>query len=146
MSSGSIPMFQRINHVGVIVGDLEEARRWLGEVFGLPLRRTADLPAGRIHGEFYGCGDVDIEVITIGDPEVRQRRLGNARARIEHIAVEVSDLGAVLNRLAELGVRTTTPEPQRVGNNLVAWTVEETTGGISYQLIEPVVRGASASP
>ncbi len=80
VSSGSIPMFQRINHVGVIVGDLEEARRWLGEVFGLPLRRTADLPAGRIHGEFYGCGDVDIEVITIGDPEVRQRRLGNARA------------------------------------------------------------------
>jgi len=38
VSSGSIPMFQRINHVGVIVGDLEEARRWLGEVFGLPLR------------------------------------------------------------------------------------------------------------
>ncbi len=136
MASTPSPMFQRIDHVGVIVGDLGEARRWLGEVFGLPLERTVDLADGQIHGEFFGCGGVNIEVISIGDPAVRQRRLGNARARIEHIAVEVTDLRAALRRLEAVGAKTTTPEPQRIGNNLVAWTAEETTGGISYQLIE----------
>jgi hypothetical protein len=58
------------------------------------------------------------------------------RARIEHIAVEIDDLGVAMARLATLGVRTTAPEPRRVGNTLNVWTVEETTGGISYQLIE----------
>jgi len=130
-------MFRRVNHIGIVVNDLAEVRRWLTEVFGLSLRRTVDLAEGRIHGEFYPCGDIDIEVIEIGDPETRRRRLGDGRqARIEHIAVEVDNLGASLSQLASLGVRTTTAEPQRIGNSLHAWTVEQTTGGISFQLIE----------
>ena len=147
MTPVSRSMFRRIDHVGVIVDDLEEARRWLAEVFGLPLRRSVDVPEGRIRGEFYGCGDVDIEVLEIGDPEVRRRRLGeSARARIEHIAVEVDSLGAALSRLAPLGVRTTTPEPRRSGNTLNLWTVEETTGGISYQLIERTPEPSAGTP
>jgi len=130
------PTFRRINHIGVIVDDLTEAQRWLAEVFGLPLRRTVDLTEGKIHGEFYGCGEVDIELVQIGDPEARRQRLRGARIRIEHIAVEVDDIAATLSRLAALGVRTTTPEPRRTGNVLSAWTVEETTGGISYQLMQ----------
>ena len=133
------PMMRRIDHVGVIVNDLAEARRWLAEVFGLPLRRTVELTDGRIRGEFYSCGDVDIEVLEIGDPEMRSRRLGDGKqARIEHIAVEVDDLGKTLARLAVHGVRTTSPEPRRTGNRLNVWTVEETTGGISYQLFQQI--------
>ncbi len=131
------PMFRRVDHIGVVVDDLPEARRWLADVFGLPLRRSVDLPEGRIRGEFYACGGTDIELIEIGDPELRRQRLGNGRrARIEHIAVEVDDLGAALATLASRGVRTTSAEPRRIGNTLNAWTREETTGGISYQLIE----------
>ena len=131
------PMFRRIDHVGVIVNDLAEARRWLVEIFGLPLRRTVELSDGRIRGEFYACGEVDIEVLEIGDPEMRSRRLGNGKeARIEHIAVEVDDLGKALTRLAVHGVRTTSPEPRRTGDRLNMWTDEDTTGGISYQLIQ----------
>ncbi len=144
MKPASSPMFRRVNHIGIVVNDLAEVRRWLREVFGLSMSRTVDLAEGRIHGEFYPCGDIDIEVIEIGDPEVRRRRLGDGRqARIEHIAVEVDDLGASLSRLTSLGVRTTTPEPRRIGNSLHAWTVEETTGGIAFQLIEQSPRSAT---
>jgi len=129
-------MVKRIDHIGVVVDNLAEARRWLTEVFGLPLRRSVELSEGRIRGEFYACGDVDIEVLEIGDPEARRRRLGTGNARIEHIAVEVDNLNTALARLASFGVRTTSPEPRRVGNRLNMWTVEETSGGISYQLIE----------
>ncbi len=137
MTPVSRALFRRIDHIGVVVADLADARRWLTEVFGLPLRRTVDLPDARIRGEFYACGDVDIEVLEIGDPETRRRRLGDGtRARIEHIAVEVDDLGASLAHLASRGVRTTAAEPRRVGDTLNVWTVDETTGGISYQLIQ----------
>jgi methylmalonyl-CoA/ethylmalonyl-CoA epimerase len=137
------PMFSRVNHLGVIVANLAEARRWLTEVFGLTLSRSVDLPDSRIHAEFYACGGIDIELIEVGDPEQRRRRLGGARqARLEHIAVEVDNLRAALARLAALGVETTGPEPRRVGNTLNAWTVEETTGGISYQLIERIAPSA----
>jgi len=143
----SSPLFRRVNHIGVIVADLGEARRWLAEVFGLSLSRSVELPEAKIHGEFYPCGDIDIEIIEIGDPEGRRRRLGEGnRARIEHIAVEVDDLRAALARLAALGVRTTTPEPRRIGNNLNIWTDEATTGGISYQLIAKAPGDAPGGP
>jgi methylmalonyl-CoA/ethylmalonyl-CoA epimerase len=130
-------MFKRVDHIGVIVADLEEARRWLGEAFGLPLDRQLNFPDRGIRAAFYRCGGVDIEVIEISDPEARRERLGEgARARIEHIAVEVENLKTTLARLAALGVRTNAPEPRRIGDSLHMWTVAESTGGVSYQLIE----------
>jgi methylmalonyl-CoA/ethylmalonyl-CoA epimerase len=130
-------MFRRVDHVGVVVKDIGEARRWLGEIFGLPQRRSLAFPDRQVRAEFYGCGTVDVEVIELGDPEARRLRLGEGvQARIDHIAVEVEDLHATLTALAALGVRTTLPEPRRTNDGLSAWTVAETTGGISYQLIE----------
>ncbi len=133
------PMLKRVDHIGIVVDGLADARQWLTEALGLPLSRTVDVPDGQIRGEFYACGNVDIEVLEIGDPETRRRRLGDGkRARIEHIAVEVEDLRAALAHLASLGARTTSADPRRIGNSLNVWTVEETTGGISYQLIQRV--------
>jgi|GEM_PF-1227590 len=130
-------MFRRIDHIGVVVANITEARRWLADVFGLSLDRTLEVPEGRIQAAFYTCGAVDIELLEIGDPEVRRQRLGtDARARIEHIAVEVEDLQAALAMLAPLGVKTTQAAPRRIGDTLNVWTVAETTGGIAYQLIE----------
>ena len=147
MAPPTRPMFRRLNHIGVVVADLAEARKWLTEVFGLPLSRSVDLPDARIHGEFYTCGDVDIELLEIGDPEARRKRLGvGARARIEHIAVEVENLGAALAQLTPRGVRTTAPDPRRIGNTLNVWTAEETTGGVSYQLIERISSAPSEAP
>src|ERR1700737_4872051 len=106
-------MFRRVDHIGVIVADLKEAGRWLGEAFGLPLDRALEFPDRGIRAAFYRCGDVDIEVIEISDPEARRQRLGDGeRARIEHIAVEVENLQTTLARLAALGVRTNAPEPR----------------------------------
>lgn len=137
MSGVHRSLFRRVDHIGVVVANLAEAERWLGEVFGLPLDRTLEVPEGRIQAVFYKCGDIDIELLEIGDAEARRRRLGTeAKARIEHIAVEVDDLQSALSALAPLGVRTTQPAPRRIGNTLSVWTVAETTGGVSYQLIE----------
>ena len=130
-------MFRRVDHIGIVVADLQEAGRWLGETFGLPLQRTLEFPARGIRAAFYRCGDVDIEVIEITHPEARRQRLGEGeRARIEHIAVEVGDLQTALARLAALGVRTNAAEPRRIGDSLHMWTVADSTGGVSYQLIE----------
>lgn len=143
-------MFKRVDHIGVVVADLQEAGQWLGEAFGLPLQRTLEFPDRGIRAAFYRCGDVDIEVIEITDPEARRQRLGEGhRARIEHIAVEVGDLQTTLARLAALGVRTNDPEPRRIGDSLHTWTVADSTGGVSYQLIERGVasrRGTAGGP
>jgi methylmalonyl-CoA/ethylmalonyl-CoA epimerase len=129
-------MLKRINHVGVVVDDLEEGQRFLEGVLGLSLQRTAELEDQGLKAAFYRCGEVDIELIEISEPDGRKRRLGANRARIEHIAFEVDNLEQTLDLLGRSGVRPNAAEPLKVGDNLNVWTQPETCDGVMYQLIQ----------
>jgi methylmalonyl-CoA/ethylmalonyl-CoA epimerase len=134
-------VLKRIDHVGVIVDDLAQAKRFLADM-GLRFDRDLEIP-GRLRAAFYACGDTQIEVIEVDEPAERARRLGDGTARVEHIAFEVDGLPATLEALRRLGVETTTAEPMAVGANLNFWTTPESCDGVQYQLIE---KGAAAKP
>jgi methylmalonyl-CoA/ethylmalonyl-CoA epimerase len=127
-------MLKRLDHVGVIVDDLEEASRFLTGM-GMQHDRDLEIP-GRLKASFYSCGDAKVEVIEISEPAERTQRLGSEKARIEHIAIEVDDLATTVQALEGLGVRTQTTDPIRVGPNINFWTVAETCDGVVYQLLQ----------
>ena len=127
-------MLSRVHHIGVVVDDLADAERLLRDVLGLTLARSLDIPGRPDRSRFYRCADVDIEVIEVLEPEARARRLGDARARIEHIAFEVADLGATSAQLGSYGV--TVGEPLRLGTTLNVWTDPETSNGLLIQLVQ----------
>ena len=56
-------MLKRIDHVGVIVDDLEQARAFLTEM-GMRFDRDLVIP-GRLRAAFYQCGETQIEVIEV---------------------------------------------------------------------------------
>lgn len=132
-------VLKRIDHVGLIVDNLDEAKRFLSEL-GLRFDRDLQIP-DRLRAAFYACGETQLEVIEIDDPAERAQRLGEATARIEHVAFEVDSLATTLEALRGLGVETTTSDPLAVGANLNFWTKPETCDGVQYQLIE---KGAAA--
>jgi methylmalonyl-CoA/ethylmalonyl-CoA epimerase len=127
---------KRIDHVGIVVDDLECVGRFLVETLGLELTRRSDDVATGARTEFYRCGDGSIELIELADPEARARRLGSDRARVEHVAIEVEDIGATGAGLADRGIRTTTREPRRTGPNRSLFTEPETTGGFVLQFLQ----------
>jgi methylmalonyl-CoA/ethylmalonyl-CoA epimerase len=127
-------MLKRLDHVGVIVDDLQEASRFLSGM-GMQHNRDLEIP-GRLKASFYTCGDAQVEVIEISEPAERAKRLGSEKARIEHIAIEVDDLTTTLQALDGLGVKTQTPDPIRIGTNLNFWTVADTCDGVVYQLVQ----------
>lgn len=127
-------MLKRIDHIGVIVDNLGDAQAFLDSM-GLELDRDVNMP-GRLRGAFYRCGDAHIEVIEIDEPNERAQRLGSDKARVEHIAIEVDNLQRTLEALSGLGVKPQQADPIKVGANLNAWTIAETSDGVVYQLIE----------
>ena len=124
---------RRIDHIGVVVDNLPEARAFL-TVLGMTLDHGFDL--GRVEAAFYRCGDVMIEVIECRTPEERERRLGTAKARIEHIAIQVDDLAATVDEFASLGIEMTKPEPVRQDDIQSYWTNPDTSDGVMYQFFE----------
>jgi methylmalonyl-CoA/ethylmalonyl-CoA epimerase len=125
---------KRIDHVGVIVANLDRAAALLQEGFGLSSVRQVD--RDDLKSSFFRCGGAEIELIEILDPEMRKKRLGEGReATVEHIALEVENLSDVLAALANLGVKTTGP-PQVSDVWTTVWTEAGTSGGVMYQFVE----------
>jgi catechol 2,3-dioxygenase-like lactoylglutathione lyase family enzyme len=126
--------FEGIDHVGVVVADLDRARRLLEEGFGMECVREIHKP--ELNAAFFNCGNANVELFEILDPGMRSRRLGSAReARVEHIAIAVDDLDGLLGLLGRLGIETTGP-PEASPANTSVWTQAETSGGVMYQFLE----------
>ena len=124
----------RVDHIGIVVDNIEEAKALLGQGFGLEAGPTVERED--LCTAFFTCGDVSIEVIEIVDLEARRSRLGeHQRARIEHIAIEVDDLNATRRALEALGVQPKAP-PRLSGSRLTFWTEPESSDGVMYQFVE----------
>jgi methylmalonyl-CoA/ethylmalonyl-CoA epimerase len=124
---------KRIDHVGVIVANLERAQALVQEGLGLQPFRHVD--RDELKATFFQCGGADVELIEITDPEMRKQRLGEDEARVEHIAFEVESLKDILAALATLGIKTT-GEPQVSAAYSTVWTQPGTSGGIMFQFLE----------
>jgi len=127
-------MKPRVHHVGVVVASLERTGAFVRDVMGLDLAlEPPPLPDG-VMTAFYSTEGARVELIEIPDAQARAKRLGDNDARVEHIALEVDDVHAWMDRLRAQGVRFTTDEPVRVRENEAVWTLPETSAGIVWQL------------
>lgn len=127
---------KRLDHIGIIVDDLNEAKGFMEQSLGLTESHRVQSPD--LEGLFLKCGDIFVEVIEVRNPEMRKTRLGEGqRARIEHLAFEVEDLGQTQALLEGLGVQLTAP-PRISGGYLTFWTKAETGDGVMYQFMQRV--------
>jgi catechol 2,3-dioxygenase-like lactoylglutathione lyase family enzyme len=134
----------RLDHVGVVVADLAQAKGMLEEVLGLPCRSEAVLAEKGLRIAFFEAGDADIELVEVRDPAARRERLGDATARIEHLALRVDDLEEAASRVEGDGVRLAggvgagaPPEPFQNAGARSLFTRPETSAGIVLQLLQP---------
>jgi predicted enzyme related to lactoylglutathione lyase len=108
-----------IDHVAVLVADLDEAKRFYADVLGWALEREAHMD------------EVGLDAAFFRPPE------GGAMVELVHLtaAVLAEDLEGTVAALAEQGVETTTGIVE-VGGRRTAFTRPETSGGVVYQLLE----------
>lgn len=110
---------KRFDHVGIVVNDLQTARRLLENGFGLTAIR--DIKRPNLSATFFKCGDVSIELIEVHDPLERSQRLGPGEtARIEHVAFEVDSLNDAIAGLEKLGIKAAAP--RATPENVSSWT------------------------
>jgi catechol 2,3-dioxygenase-like lactoylglutathione lyase family enzyme len=132
----------RFDHIGVIVGDLDAARTFARDVLGLgePVGEFRADEFG-LSGEFFDLETGRLEMFRFDEPG--ERLPPDGTPRIDHIAVEVDDLDAEVERLSAHGVEFTGPldpapvdSPVELRGKRHLWTRPETSGGVMFQLIE----------
>jgi len=127
----------RVNHLGVLVDDLDAAVAGFRDLLGLPLEKT-EVFEDALDIAFLPCGDTQVELI-------RPREEGDEAAAwlrkhgpgIQHVAFEVDDLEGSLAELRERGVETIgeAPRPGADGT-VIAFLDPRRFGGILVELCQ----------
>ena len=142
---------QRINHVAIVVDDIDSALGFWRDGLGLEVTHVEDVPSQESIVAFLPTGDSEVELVKPTSPDGSVARFLSRRGPgIHHICFEVDDLLGFLDRLQELGVRLVNTEPVvGTGGKLIAFIHPESTQGVLvelYQLTrnEPEIRLARA--
>ena len=97
---------KKIDHVGVAVPSLAEAKPFYAEGLGLKLLAEEEVAEQRVRVAMFQCGESRIELLEPTSPESPIAKfLEKKGSGIHHIAVEVKDVEAELNALQAQGVK-----------------------------------------
>lgn len=130
-------MFDRLDHIGIVVADLEEALATYQEQLGFTLLERVAIPEQMVEAAFLDGRNSTIELITPTDAESGTAKfLRNRGEGTHHVCYEVADLAAALAELKAQGVRLIDESPRRGVHGLVAFIHPKATHGTMIELLQ----------
>jgi methylmalonyl-CoA/ethylmalonyl-CoA epimerase len=130
---------RRVNHLGILVEDLDGAVRSFTENLGLSLDHV-ERYGEELDIAFLPCGETLVELIKpLTNEGWNAKYLEEQGPSIQHVAFEVEDLEAALEDLKERGVDTMGDAPMPgAGGMRIAFMDPRAFGGILVELCEPI--------
>lgn len=129
----------RVDHVGVLVRDLEAAAKAWTSRFRADVARRVEAPALGISAVFLFTSGTSVELYTLHDAAALERSLGARRARLDHIALRLPSAdGPVLTgcRLRGPGRPDPIESPVVIGGDSNVW-IDPRDIGVVLQIITP---------
>ncbi|MCK6458971.1 MAG: VOC family protein [Planctomycetes bacterium] len=123
---------RKVDHVGIAVADLDEARRTWDALLGqTPV--VEDVPTQKVRTATYPCG---IELVAPQSPESPiSRFLAKRGPGIHHVTLAVDDIAGELARLKSQGVKLVNEAPVKGAGGLPVAFLQP-VGGVLVELKE----------
>jgi methylmalonyl-CoA/ethylmalonyl-CoA epimerase len=133
-----MPVIKRINHVAVVVDDMEKSLAFWRDALGMEMHELRDVPAEQSQVAFLLLPGSEVELVqpTTGDSGIA-KYLAKRGPGMHHICLEVDDIAAMLGKLKEKGIRLIN-EAARTSSDgrKYAFVHPESTGGVLVELYE----------
>lgn len=130
--------YRGIEHLGIVVHDLEAAARTYGDVLGFRLTGTEELDARGLAVQLVDTGGTRLELIapTRDDSEV-SKFLANRGEGLHHVCLQVGDIDAALAELSARGAELIDPVARPgVQGSRVAFIHPKGAHGVLIELVE----------
>jgi methylmalonyl-CoA/ethylmalonyl-CoA epimerase len=113
MEKPLMPTITKINHVAIVVEDMEDALSFWRDSLGLDLHELRDVPAEKSQVAFMPVAGGEIELVmpTTDDSGIA-KYLSKRGQGMHHICLEVDDIDGMLAQLKAKGVRLINEEPR----------------------------------
>ena len=128
-----------IDHIAIVVGDLEAALKLYVETLGFEQVYRETIHDQGVEAVGLRAGGSVIELLRPLDPDSPVARFrGDAPSKLHHTAYRVSDLAGELARLRASGIRLIDEAPRHGAHgNLIAFLHPKSTGGVLIELCQP---------
>jgi methylmalonyl-CoA/ethylmalonyl-CoA epimerase len=132
-----------LDHVGIAVRDIDEARRFYQETLGLEIDPPEDVASQRVRAHFVPVGESALELLEATAPDSAIAKFVDKRGPgLHHVALRVDDIRAALADLKARGIRLIDEQPRPgAHHSLVAFLHPASTQGVLVELKQIIANG-----
>jgi methylmalonyl-CoA/ethylmalonyl-CoA epimerase len=131
-------MFRKIEHIGIAVKDITSSNTLFAKLFGKEHYKIEAVESEGVSTSFFMLGETKIELVqSTSDNSAIAKFIEKKGEGIHHIAYDVEDIYAEIDRLKKEGFEMINPEPkQGADNKLICFLHPKTTNGILVELCQ----------
>jgi methylmalonyl-CoA epimerase len=133
-------VFDRIDHIGVAVEDLDAAIELYRERFGMAKQHREVVEQQGVEAVLLEIGEGHVELLSpLGPDTAVGKFLASRGPGLHHVAYQTPDIDSALEQVRAAGLQLIDEQP-RVGicGTRVAFLHPKATGGVLTELVEPV--------
>ena len=130
----------RVEHIGIAVRDLAESQKLFETLLGTTSYKKEVVESEKVTTAFFQKGETKIELLESSDPEgVIAKFIDKKGEGLHHIAFEVEDIRAEMDRLKKEGFRLLMEEPKRgADNKLICFVHPKSASGVLLELCQSI--------
>ena len=130
----------KIEHIGIAVKDLEAANQVYAKLLNTESYKTEKVKSEGVNTSFFKIGESKIELLAATNEESPIAKfIAKKGEGIHHIAFDVEDIEAEMQRLQEEGFQLINEKPKRgADNKLVAFLHPKSANGVLVELCQEI--------
>ena len=130
----------KVEHVGIAVADLKKAVALYEKLLGVSCYKTERVESESVDTAFFKTGNNKIELLaSTADDSAIAKFIAKKGEGIDHIALEVDDIYAEMQRLSREGFTLLNEHPKKgADNKLICFVHPKTTNGVLVELCQEI--------
>ncbi|WKL46377.1 methylmalonyl-CoA epimerase [Flavobacterium pectinovorum] len=133
-------MVNKIEHIGIAVKNIEESNILFEKLLGVPSYKSEEVQSEGVLTSFFQTGTNKIELLMATNPESPIAKFLEKKGEgIHHIAFDVDDISAEIERLKREGFVLINEVPKKgADNKLVVFLHPKNTNGVLVELCQEI--------
>ncbi|MBN2256927.1 MAG: methylmalonyl-CoA epimerase [Anaerolineaceae bacterium] len=128
---------KKINHVAVVVADIDASLGFWRDALGLPLHHVEDVPSQKAQVAFLPAGEGEVELVKpTSDDCGTAKFLRDKGPGMHHLCLEVDDIEGMLVQLKTRGVHMINETPVELPGRKMAFIHPKAADGVLVELYQ----------
>lgn len=133
-----MPKVKSIDHVAIVVNDMETGLSFWRDALGLELKEFRDVPSERSQVAFLPLAGSEVELVKPSTDDLGiAKYLAKRGPGLHHVCLEVDDIEGMLKYLKSKSIRLINEEPRTTSDGKkYAFVHPESTSGVLVELYQ----------